>query len=93
MLPSAVAAGVRAPSQRSRRLGLLAFLTGLIIWLYVELRYQSQMADKSTAPSAAGTSRMRRVGTGSSGSAGGELGYSEVCRGAKSSAGIPEPDL
>jgi len=33
---------------KGRTLGVLAFATGLIIWLFVELRYQSQMADRST---------------------------------------------
>jgi hypothetical protein len=70
MLP----ANVPRPTQRSRRLGLLAFLTGLIIWLYVELRYQSQMAEKSTAPAGAGAQRMRRVGTGAAAAAEGGSG-------------------
>ena len=55
--------GARPPSGRSRRLGLLAFSAGLIIWLYVELRYQSQMADRSlpssSSPSSTASSRAR----------------------------------
>ena len=36
---------------KGRTLGALAFAIGLIIWLFVELRYQSQMADRSTGSS------------------------------------------
>ena len=63
-----------AVSARSRRLGLLAFLMGLIIWLYVELRYQSQYAEQEQRRAAGTPCRMRRGSGGIGGGGGGVAG-------------------
>jgi hypothetical protein len=75
-------------------LGLLAFCVGLIIWLYVELRYQSQMADRSvasTSSSATSSTRARcpRPATPYSAAAG---GGGALEWGASSLTGLPLSD-